>query len=130
MNGTPATDPPPRATESESARVDERLNARQQAPRSKRTRTVDVEAPSFLAALMNDIRWFFRFLRDPNARMPGETKVILIIALAYVLMPFDFLPDVIPGIGVLDDAFVIGMVVSGIRSMLDAYRRARSSAGE
>ncbi len=121
---TPPSTPdvPPQASASEAARVEQRLNARA-VPPPRRPRTVKVEAPSFLGSLLDDLRWFLRFLRDPSARIPGETKLILLIALAYVLMPLDFLPDAIPGIGVLDDALVIGMVVSGLRSMLDGYRR-------
>lgn len=121
MNGTPATEPPPRATESERERVEQRLNAR--GHQQRRPRTINVGAPSFLGSLLDDVRCFFRFLRDPHARMPGETKLILFIAAAYVLMPLDFLPDAIPGLGVVDDALVIGMVISGLRSMLDGYRR-------
>ncbi len=38
---------------------------------------------------------------------PKVIKLVLMGALGYVILPFDFMPDVIPGLGWIDDAAVI-----------------------
>ena len=43
-------------------------------------------------------------------RLPFNTLVALIAALIYFVSPVDAIPDVIPGIGFLDDAGVIAIV--------------------
>ena len=43
-------------------------------------------------------------------------------ALLYVLNPFDLIPDLIPGIGLLDDSAVLGLVLILLEGDLDAYR--------
>lgn len=42
-----------------------------------------------------------------SARVPGWAKLVPLAALAYLLFPLDFLPDLIPGIGQVDDLTVI-----------------------
>lgn len=44
-------------------------------------------------------------LSDP--RVPLPAKVLLAVAVAYLALPFDLIPDFIPVIGQLDDAFVV-----------------------
>ena len=43
-------------------------------------------------------------------------------ALLYVLNPFDLIPDLIPGIGLLDDSAVVGLVLILLESDLESYR--------
>ena len=38
---------------------------------------------------------------------PKIIKLVLMGALGYVILPFDFIPDILPGLGWLDDAAVI-----------------------
>lgn len=47
--------------------------------------------------------WFCA--RDPQT--PLKTKAMLVAALAYFVLPTDFLPDWLPGLGFTDDAAVI-----------------------
>jgi uncharacterized membrane protein YkvA (DUF1232 family) len=42
--------------------------------------------------------------------LPLATVWALFFALAYITFPIDLIPDVIPGLGWLDDAFVIALV--------------------
>jgi uncharacterized membrane protein YkvA (DUF1232 family) len=54
-----------------------------------------------------------RALRDP--RVPRRHKLLLGAALAYLAMPFDLIPDFIPGLGQLDDAVVLALAVRTLR---------------
>ena len=51
------------------------------------------------------IRLYWRLLRDP--RVSPWPKTLLVGALAYVALPFDLIPDVIPFVGEIDDLVVV-----------------------
>lgn len=57
----------------------------------------------------NLLKLLFRLVRDPA--VSRTDKALLGAALAYVLSPWDFLPDVIPFIGQLDDLVLMALVV-------------------
>lgn len=51
------------------------------------------------------VRLAWGLLRDP--RVAGEQKLVLAAVAAYLVMPFDIIPDLIPVFGQLDDLAVI-----------------------
>ena len=53
-----------------------------------------------------------RLLRDE--RVPGRRKALLVGLVAYLAMPFDFVPDFIPVAGQLDDAIIVALVLRGL----------------
>ena len=63
------------------------------------------------------VRLIARLVTDP--RLPRAAKIALLAALAYLLNPFDLIPDFIPVIGYLDDAFVAAVVVDGMLNHVD-----------
>jgi uncharacterized membrane protein YkvA (DUF1232 family) len=48
---------------------------------------------------------FKRLLGDP--RVPRRAKAMLALAVPYLAMPFDLIPDFIPVVGQLDDALLV-----------------------
>jgi uncharacterized membrane protein YkvA (DUF1232 family) len=55
---------------------------------------------------------FKRLLGDP--RVPRRWKVASALALVYLALPFDLVPDFIPLAGQLDDAIVVALVLRGL----------------
>src|SRR4051812_33244445 len=61
--------------------------------------------PRTIRSLFQQLKLASRLLRDP--RVPTPLKVIPGVAAAYLLSPIDFIPDLIPGLGQLDDLAVL-----------------------
>jgi uncharacterized membrane protein YkvA (DUF1232 family) len=71
--------------------------------------------------------WYCAFDRDT----PGEVKAALIGALAYFVLPFDAMPDVMPMLGFADDAAVLVTALRLVAShLLPEHRAAAKRAIE
>jgi uncharacterized membrane protein YkvA (DUF1232 family) len=57
--------------------------------------------------------WYKQTIRNPKYRW-----WIILGTVAYLLMPFDFLPDFIPVIGQLDDVLVITLLFTEVSQLL------------
>ena len=58
-----------------------------------------------------------KLLRDP--RVPATEKILLAGAIAYALLPFDLIPDMIPFVGQIDDAYLIALTLLRLMSVTD-----------
>ena len=54
---------------------------------------------------------------------PGD-KALIIGALLYAILPLDIIPDVIPGVGLIDDAFAIVMVYTIVKKSIPVIKMA------
>ena len=61
------------------------------------------------------------YYRGEYREVPMTTLVIIIAAIIYVVNPFDMIPDWVPGLGLLDDAFVLALAVRRTRNTLDDF---------
>jgi uncharacterized membrane protein YkvA (DUF1232 family) len=75
--------------------------------------------------LLDEAKLLWEMLRNPAFKMPGKAKAILIAGLIYFISPIDLIPDFIPGLGYVDDAFVIALVIKSLRDVIEEYRRWR-----
>ena len=64
---------------------------------------------SFLMFLPNMVLLLGRLLKD--ARVPTAEKALFAAAIVYVISPLDFIPDVFPFIGQVDDLYVVALVL-------------------
>jgi uncharacterized membrane protein YkvA (DUF1232 family) len=62
---------------------------------------------------------------------PSRVKLIVLGALAYFVMPFDGIPDILPLVGFTDDAAVIAATIAAIRAHMteEHWRKARAFLG-
>lgn len=54
--------------------------------------------------------------------IPVKTIGMVTLTLVYVFSPLDLIPDYIPGIGLLDDASIVGLCIAAIKSDLEAFK--------
>jgi len=76
--------------------------------------------------LFQNRRTLFQMMREAwrgHYKMSLLTKLAVIAGLAYVLFPFDFVTDLIPVLGWLDDGFVIFLVIKRLQSETHRYIR-------
>ncbi len=53
-----------------------------------------------------------------DGKTPIYVKAVLMGALAYFIVPYDVIPDFIPGLGFTDDAAILATAISAVRSAL------------
>jgi uncharacterized membrane protein YkvA (DUF1232 family) len=71
-----------------------------------------------LSFLPNMVRLLGRLLKD--ARVPTAEKALFVAAIVYVVSPLDFIPDVFPFIGQVDDLYVVALTLLRLISKTDA----------
>lgn len=89
-------------------------------------RQLDVSLTTNRASLkdyIDDLKLAYEMLKAPDFTIEKSTKIVLIIALLYIVSPIDLLPDSIPFIGVLDDMLVAGYAIKQTASELERYRK-------
>lgn len=86
-----------------------------------------------LAAVLGDVKQLVSLVRDflsgRYRTIPRWIAGAAAVALLYVLNPFDVVPDMIPALGYVDDAFVIGLCLSMVRKDLRKYEAWKHPAG-
>jgi uncharacterized membrane protein YkvA (DUF1232 family) len=71
--------------------------------------------------LMAMIRVIRDYQRGEYRDMAAPKLLIIIAAIIYFVSPFDVIPDWIPVLGHIDDAFVISLALKTVRADLDTY---------
>jgi uncharacterized membrane protein YkvA (DUF1232 family) len=72
----------------------------------------------FLMFLPNLLRLLGRLLKD--ARVPTAEKALFAAAIIYVIVPLDFIPDVFPFIGQVDDIYLVALTLLRLINRTDA----------
>ncbi len=72
----------------------------------------------YLQTMLRLIRAYYR---GQYRAIPVTTLLIIVAALIYLVNPLDLIPDWIPTLGLIDDAFVIALVARKTREALDAF---------
>ena len=64
------------------------------------------------------IKLLWRLTRDP--RVPARSKATLLILMGYFVSPLDFIPDIVPGIGQLDELVIAAFVLDQMLNRVPA----------
>ncbi len=79
-------------------------------------------APGFIIDRLLSLRLMISMISDTEWRLPHQEASRVLNALAYFAEPEDLIPDNIPGLGFLDDAIMIELVVRELKHEIEAYR--------
>jgi len=79
------------------------------------------DAPEFVIERTNKLRAMIDMVNDEEWRLQGQDRKRVVRALSYFADPKDLIPDAIPGIGFLDDAIMIELVVQELKHEIEAY---------
>lgn len=69
--------------------------------------------------IKNFIPVYFRAMKDKNT--PKLAKILGLGAILYAVMPADFVNDMIPFLGILDDAIVLPFLIYVTSKMIPGY---------
>jgi len=78
--------------------------------------------PGFIQERIDKLRLLLRMMSDLDWRLPHQEATRVLNALAYFTEPDDLIPDHIPGLGFLDDAIMVELVVRELEHEIEAYR--------
>ena len=78
--------------------------------------------PGFILERIEKLHLMIEMLTDLDWRLPHQEAQRVLNALAYFTEPEDLIPDHIPGLGYLDDAIMIELVVRELKHEIEAYR--------
>lgn len=78
-----------------------------------------------LAEIWENLQLLFGIVKDwisgDYKEIPIGSIIAIIIGLLYFVSPIDIIPDFLPG-GLIDDAFVLGLIIKQVKSDLDKYK--------
>ena len=85
-----------------------------------------------LSKVWNDLASLIRLLKAWAAgryrNVPWRSVSLSIAALLYFVSPLDAMPDFLPALGLVDDAFIITWVMRTIQKDLERFRQWESTA--
>jgi uncharacterized membrane protein YkvA (DUF1232 family) len=94
------------------------------------------DAPEFVRQRIAQLSKLIAMLGDVDWRLEGQDRKRVLNALAYFADPDDLIPDRVPGLGYLDDAIMVELVVQDLKHEIEAfdafveYRNANKKAKE
>lgn len=81
----------------------------------------EAKVPDFITERLLKLRVMTAMLTDSEWQLPAEETRRVLSALAYFSEPEDLIPDHIPGLGFLDDAIMVELVVRELKHEIEAY---------
>ena len=79
------------------------------------------DAPDFISERLMKLEIMLQMIQDKEWKLPQKEVTRILNALAYFSEPEDLIPDHIPGLGFLDDAIMVELVVRELRHEIEAY---------
>jgi uncharacterized membrane protein YkvA (DUF1232 family) len=81
--------------------------------------------PNYILERLAKLEGLIGLLKDTGWPMPARVRQKAMTALVYFTDPHDLIPDQIPGLGFLDDAIMIELIVRELRHEIEGYEEFR-----
>ena len=75
------------------------------------------------ASWYGDFMLLYNMITDSTYKLEKKTWLIIAGALAYAVLPVDVIPDFIPGVGFIDDVFVLSVAMKSIKDEIERYKK-------
>ena len=82
---------------------------------------MNADLPDFIANRLLQLKVLLQMLQDEEWGLAESERSRIIAALSYFADPADLIPDHIPGIGFLDDAMFVEIVIRELQEEIGAY---------
>ncbi len=79
------------------------------------------ESLGWVGDLVGRAQTLFDMIRDREFKISGKSKTLIAAGLIYLVLPTDFVPDFIPGLGYLDDAMVLSTLWKVVEGQIESY---------
>ncbi len=79
------------------------------------------ELPEFIGERIAKLELIINMVSDSEWQLSGEDRKRVLGALIYFCNPEDLIPDHIPGLGFLDDAIYVELVIRELRNEVESY---------
>lgn len=80
------------------------------------------KVPDFISDRLMKLDTMLNMVQDDEWNLPASEITRILNALAYFTEPEDLIPDHIPGLGFLDDAIMVELVVRELKHEIEAYQ--------
>ncbi len=80
-----------------------------------------VKTPDFISERLMKLEIMVHMIQDEEWKLPAREINRILNALAYFSEPEDLIPDHIPGLGFLDDAIMVELVVQDLKHEIEAF---------
>ncbi len=71
---------------------------------------------------IEDVKLLYRMITDKKFSLDPKTYGAIAGAIAYVVLPADVIPDFLPALGFIDDAFVVSMLIERFKDEIERYK--------
>lgn len=79
------------------------------------------DLPEFIGERLSKLEVVIQMIRDEEWQLSEEERNRVLGALVYFCDPEDLIPDHIPGLGFLDDAIYVELIIRELKSEIDAF---------
>ncbi len=74
---------------------------------------------NLLLVIPNMLLLSARLMVDP--RVPAKERLLVAGAIVYAIMPFDFIPDMLPFVGQVDDAYLVALTLLRLMTVTEPH---------
>ena len=79
------------------------------------------DLPDFIAERLLQLKVLLEMMKDDEWQVGDKDRERITSALSYFSDPIDLIPDHIPGIGFLDDAIFVEIIIRELKAEIEAY---------